>query len=148
MHLMTKLGTYRALNRLLTILYRSLPMYLDYACPWTRRGDEKALATLRNIVTDQKQLSTRVAQAVMEIGPTEIGEFPIEFLDMHDLSLDFLVKKLIEYQKKDIAALEQCAADLSAERKAAALAEEAMGAARGHLESLEELASQPASNGA
>lgn len=145
---MTKLGTYHALNRLLTILYRSLPLYLDYACPWTHRGDEKAVATLRNIVADQKQLSTRVAQAVLALGPTEIGEFPIEFLDMHDLSLDFLVKKLIEYQKKDIAALERCAAELAADRKAAALAEEALGAARGHLESLEELASQPASNGA
>jgi len=145
---MTKLGTYHALNRLLTILYRSLPLYLDYACPWTHRGDEKAVATLRNIVAGQKQLSTRVAQAVMALGPTEIGEFPIEFLDMHDLSLDFLVKKLIEYQKKDIAALEQCAAELAPDRKAAALADEALGAARGHLESLEELASQPASNGA
>ncbi|HEY2893162.1 MAG TPA: hypothetical protein VGJ16_03085 [Pirellulales bacterium] len=145
---MTKLGTYHALNQLLTVLYRSLPMYLDYACPWTHRGDEKALATLRNIVADQKQLSTRVAQAVMAIGPTEIGEFPIEFLDMHDLSLDFLIKKLIEYQKQDIAALEKCAGQLVTDRKAAALAEEALGAARGHLESLEELASQPASNGA
>jgi len=145
---MTKLGTYHALNRLLTILYRSLPLYLDYACPWTYRGDEKAVATLRNIVAGQKQLSTRVAQAVMALGPTEIGEFPIEFLDMHDLSLDFLVKKLIEYQKKDIAALEQCAAELAPDRKASALADEALGAARGHLESLEDLASQPASNGA
>jgi len=144
---MTKLGTYHALNRLLTILYRSLPTYLTYASPWTHGGDEKALATLRHIVEDQKQLAARVAQQILNIGPTEIGEYPIEFLDTHDLSLDYLLKLLVQYQKKDVAAIERCVADLAGDRHAAALAEEALGAARGHLESLEELSGQTASNG-
>jgi hypothetical protein len=147
MHRMTKLGTYHALNRLLTILYRSLPMYLTFASPWTHRGDEKALATLRHIVEDQKQLAARVAQQVLNIGPTEIGEYPIEFLDTHDLSLDYLLKLLVGYQKRDVAAIELCVADLAGDRPAAALAEEALGSARGHLESLEELSGQTASNG-
>jgi ferritin-like protein len=138
---MIKVGTHHVLNRLLTVLHRSLPMYLTYASPWTQRGDEQALATLRHIVEDQKQLANRVAQYILQNhGPIEIGEYPIEFLDTHDLSLDFLLTKLVEYQKKDIAALERCVAQLQSDRQAAALAEEALGAARGHLESLQDLA--------
>jgi hypothetical protein len=143
---MNKLGTHQALNRLLTILYRSLPMYLTYACPWTHRGDEQAVAVLRNIVEDQKQLANRIAQYILRIGPIETGEYPSDYLDMHDLSLDYLITKLVEHQQRDVAALEQCVAELSRERPAAALAEEALGAARGHLEALEELAGRLAKN--
>lgn len=140
---MSDLGIYQALNRLLTVLYRSLPMYLTYASPWINRGDERAVAALKHIVEDQKQMATRVAQCIMQHhGPIELGEYAIEFLDMHDLSLDFLLTMLVEYQKRDVATIEQCVAALHADRQAAQLAEEALGAARGHLETLEELAGQ------
>jgi hypothetical protein len=136
---MMKPAVYHALNRLLTVLERSLPMYLSYATPWTHTGDEKALAALAHIVADQKLLAERVAQLVLELGPIDIGEFPIAFLDMHDLSLDFLLGRLVEYQKKDVAALQQWVEDLQSDRRAAAAAEEALGAARGQLETLQEL---------
>ncbi len=146
---MIKAGTHHVLNRLLTILYRSLPMYLTYASPWTRPGDEQAVATLKHVVDDQKQLADRIAQYIMQNhGPIELGEYPIEFLDTHDLSLDFLLTRLVDYQKRDVAGLEQCAASLQSDRPAAALAEEALGAARGHLESLQELADRLAKSSA
>jgi hypothetical protein len=136
-------STYQILNRLLTILYRSLPMYLTYATPRRHQGEEQALKTLKLIAADQEQISQRIGQYIIEHhGPIEIGEYPIEFLDLHDLSLDFLVGRLIDYQKRDISAMEACVALLKHERGAAALAEEALGGARGHLESLEELAAQ------
>jgi hypothetical protein len=138
-------GVYDALNRLLTILYRSLPMYLTYASPWTHHGDEKAVAALKHIVEDDKRLATRIAHYAMEhYGPVEMGEYPPDFPDTHDLSLDFLLRKLLLCQKSDIAAIERCTAALAPDRKAAALAEEALGAARGHLETLDELASDAA----
>lgn len=138
---MIKIGTYHVLNRLLTVLYRSLPTYLTYAAPWTHRGDDPALATLENIVADQRQLAARIAQYILDHhGPIETGEYPIEFLDVHDLSLDFLLTKLVEYQKKDVATLEQCVQALQGDRHAAVLAEEALGSARGHLETLQEQA--------
>jgi hypothetical protein len=142
---MTKIGTHQALNRLLTIVYRSLPMYLAHACPWIGRGDEKAVAALGHIVEDQKRLSNRIAGYILEThGTIETGEYPIDFLDTHDLSLDYLITKLVGCQKDDVAAIERCAADLAGDREAAALAEEALGAARGQLETLEELAGQVA----
>ncbi len=137
---MDQLDTYQTLNRLLTIIYRSLPMYLTFACPWTHRGDEKAVATLGHIVEDQKQLANRVAEYILKTGPIDMGEYPLDFPDTHDLGLDYLIVKLVNCQKDDVAALEQCVADIKNDREAAALAEEALGSARGHLESLEELA--------
>jgi hypothetical protein len=141
---MSKQSTHRALNRLLTVLERSLPMYLSYARPWTHPGDEKAVKTLKHIVEDQQQMAERVGQAVLDLGPIELGEYPIEFYDWHDLSLDFLLSKLVICQKRDIARIESCVSELQADRAAAALAEEALGAARGHLEALEEASGQPA----
>lgn len=138
---MTKPNTHHSLNRLLTIVYRSLPMYLTFANPWTQRSDAPAVTALRNIVDDQQQLSNRIAEYILDNhhGPIEMGEYPLDFPDTHDLSLDYLLKKLVVCQKADIEALESVVADLQQDRHAAVLAEEALGAARGHLETLQEL---------
>lgn len=139
---MSTRSIYNALNRLLTILERSLPMYLSYAMPWTHKSNEKAVIALGHIVAEQKQLAARVAELVLEVGPMDLGEYPVEFYDTHDLSLDYLLTRLVVYQKRDVAALERCVEALQSDRRAAALAEEALGAARGHLETLEELAAE------
>jgi len=145
---MSNPGTYQALNRLLTILYRSLPMYLTYASPWTRRGDERATEALRRIVDDQQQLSTRVAGYIIEHeGRVELGDYPLDFPDTNDLAFDYLIGKLVTCQKSDVAALERCAAQLRDDREAAALADEALGSARAHLETLEELADEVTKQG-
>ncbi len=145
---MSNPGTYQALNRLLTILYRSLPMYLTYASPWTRRGDERATGALRRIVDDQQQLSTRVARHIIEhYGRVELGDYPLDFPDTHDLAFDYLIGKLVTCQKSDVAALEKCVVALAGVRKASPLAEEALGSAQAHLETLEELADEIAKQG-
>lgn len=145
---MNNRGTYQALNRLLTILYRSLPMYLTNTSPWTRPGDEGAIETLRQIVEDQDRLATRVAQFIVDgYGRVELGPFPLDFPDTNDLAFDFLIGKLVACQKNDVAALEQCVAALQGEREASQLAEEALGSARAHLETLERLAAEIAKQG-
>jgi hypothetical protein len=145
---MSNPGTYQALNRLLTILYRSLPMYLTHASPWTRRGDERAIEVLHRIVDDQQQLSTRVARHIIEYyGRVELGDYPLDFPDTHDLAFDYLIGKLVTCQKGDVAALEQSVPQLQHDREAAALGEEALGFARAHLETLEELADEIAKQG-
>jgi hypothetical protein len=54
-----------------------------------------------------------------------------------------LLLELIAAEKQIIAVIQRSAAALQHDRAALALAEESLGAARGHLESLEELAPQP-----
>ena len=137
---MDKPGIYDALNRLLTVLERSLPIYLSYAKPWTREGDQKATAALARIVEDQQKLAARAATLALELGPINLGEYPIEFYDMHDLSLDFLLSRLVVFQKRDVATLQRCAEQLRSDQRAAEVADDTLGAARGHLEIIEELA--------
>ncbi|HRX80376.1 MAG TPA: hypothetical protein P5307_14995, partial [Pirellulaceae bacterium] len=63
----------------------------------------------------------------------------------HDLSFDFLLNEIIKEQKEDIATIESVVSKLSLVPLAKALAEETLGAAKGHLESLVELKQAAAS---
>jgi hypothetical protein len=129
------------MNRLLELHQRSLPMFLTYAAPWISDHDRKAVQTLRYLVDDQKRLAARIADYMLQRRwRIDDGEFPLEFTGLHDVSLEYLWPKLIDAQKRDIAAIQQCIAGLASDPFARALAEEALGSARGHLESLEEVA--------
>lgn len=133
------------LNRLLVIIYRSLPIYLADAVPWMHPGDERAKHVLNHIVADYHTYVSRITEMLLASRQRfSFGEYPMAFTDTHDLSLDYLIKEMIDYQKQDVAAIEKCVADLKADATARTLAEELLGNARGHLESLEELLKQPA----
>jgi hypothetical protein len=142
---MTKADTIRALNDLLALEYRSLPMYLTDAMPWTHPGDDKATVALAGIVTDQKAAAQRIAQLVLDRGGAlDTGEYPMEYTDTHDLSLDFLVRELIGYQKWAIGQIEQFVVRMGDDREARELAQEVLGSEKAHLEALQELTAQPA----
>jgi len=131
------------MNRLLALHQRSLPMFLTYAAPWTANEDQKAVETLQFLVDDQKRLAARIAEYMLERRwRIDSGEFPLELTGLHDVSLEYLWPKLIEAQRQDIHAIQDSIAALASDPFARALAEEALGAARGHLESLEEVAPQ------
>jgi hypothetical protein len=141
---MTADSTVALLNRLLAAHNRTLAQYLRYASPTWHRGDERAQAILAAIGSDQQSIESRLGELIVELGGTlDFGSFPMRFTGYHDLGFDFLLKKLIEDQRRLISVTEQCASKLSHHSLAKALAEEAMGAAKGHLESLLEL-QQPA----
>lgn len=133
-----------ALNRLLVTLHRSLPMYLADAAPWTHHGDERAQKVLSHIVADYEMYVGRIAELLLSRRQLAgFGDYPMIFTDTHDLSLDYLIGELIFYQKQDIATIQDCAIALQNDPAGRALAEEVVGNARGHLESLDELRKQP-----
>jgi ferritin len=133
------------LNELLQVEYRSFPMYLTDACPWTHHGDEKASETLHNVVADQKMMVQRIGEFILDAGGrVETGEYPMEFTDTHFLSLDFLLKELLRYQRQDVATIERIASQLGDARAARELAEETLGMERAHLEAIDALVVQPA----
>ena len=137
---MNAANTIEVLNRLLVIHHRSLPMYLSYAAPWQTQRDQAAREVLDHIVADQKQMVDRIGELVLERdGDVEHGEFPMYFTGLHDLSFDYLVRRMIADQNRDVAAIEQCVDQLESDPLAKALAQECLGAAKGHLDSLEEL---------
>ncbi len=144
---MASAETINALNRLYAIHYRSLPMYLGYAKPYALRGDEQARETLNHIVADQKAMVERIGEMILDMdAQMHEGEFPMEFTGYHDLTYDYLVQRMIDRQKIDIALIEQCADRLNTNPLAKALADEALGLAKGHLENLEELTQKAVSS--
>jgi len=76
---------------------------------------------------------------IAQHGIVDNGEFPIYYTGYHDLSFDFLLNEIIKEQKEDLVQIEKVVEQLSLVPLARALAEETLGAAKGHLESLNEL---------
>jgi hypothetical protein len=134
--------TIETLNRVLVLLQRSFPQYLRYARPYIPAGREDVMDTIQEIVLCQDSLAERIEQYIHESGALpDPGRFPVEFTDTHDLAIDFLIREAIGYQKEDIANLQECVEQLRMAPAAQRLAAEALGMAKGHLESLEELLS-------
>jgi len=128
------------LNRLLRILYRSLPIYLEGIQPWTRRGAEKGLDVLAEIAADQRAFAGRVVDAIdQQGGRADPGQFPLEFTAVNDLALEFLVQKALDFQQRDVEAIQRCVDDLAKNPPLRSLAEEVLANARRHLQKLEDL---------
>jgi hypothetical protein len=133
--------TIEILNRVLVLVMRSFPQYLRYAKPYIPPGRENVLDTISDIVSSQDRLADRIGRYITDSGTLpDPGRFPIEFTDTHDLAVDFLIREAIGYQRADIANLQQCVEALRLAPAAESLAAEALGMAKGHLESLQELA--------
>jgi hypothetical protein len=128
------------LNRLLTILCRSLPAYLADAQPWSQLARREVRLAIDRLLADQELYARRVAEAILQCGGRpQPGSFPPEFTAKNDLSLDFLLREVIEHQEEDVAAIEECVEELEIDSSLHALSEEILGNAKGHLDSLMEL---------
>jgi hypothetical protein len=140
-HAMLPAITKSALDRLLEIHCRSFAQYLLYARPYTPPGTDEKLQTVHHVAEDQQQMGERIAALVREAGLTPyMGKFPMEFTDLHDLSIDYLFRQAIHSMRRDVASIEACVQALKGSPAARALAEEALGMAKGHLRTLEEVA--------
>ena len=138
---MDRTDTLEALNGLLQVLYRSLPLYLDGKQFWAPRGREDIAAAIAEAAGDYRAYIRRVADWIHRWdGRIQPGQFPMEFTAMHDLGLDYLLKELVDRQQRDVTAIRQHAEALSGSPEVRTLADEILGNARGHLDNLEELA--------
>jgi hypothetical protein len=128
------------LNQLLAIHLRSLAVYLGSARPWTPTPDSPALAVLGHIAEDQILMADRIAKVILEQdGTITASEFPMEFTDLHDLSIDFLIPQVKARLERELRFMRQCVELLQAYPAPRAIAEEAVGAALGHLDNLQDL---------
>lgn len=142
---MNRATLYSLLTQLLGIVAKSFPQYLRYSRPYIPPGRENVMETLEGIANDQDVLADRISQMITDVGaPLRTGEFPMEYTDTHDLGIDYQIAAAVEYQQQDIDSIRQIVDGLGDFPAAKALAEETLGMAKGHLESLEELTAQPA----
>jgi hypothetical protein len=130
------------LNELLVIHSCSLPSYLGSWKPWARQGDQQSLRVLRNMSAEHSRMADRIARVITRYGGyPDRGSFPMLFTDMHDLSTDYIVRNVREFQKRDLRRIEEIAESLAAYPDAHAVAQECLGAAKAHLDLLNELES-------
>jgi bacterioferritin (cytochrome b1) len=128
------------LNKVLGIVLRSFPQYLRWSRPWVPPGHERALEVLEKIVVEQEGFAERIFDAIDDLaGLPDTGEFPMEFTDTHDLSIDYMLREAVGYGRQDVAALESAAAAPNVAPQAATLVTEALNMARRQLASLESL---------
>jgi hypothetical protein len=133
------------LNHLLAIHHRSLPVYVSNSRPWARPQDEPAVQAILEIAAAHRQMVDRIGAMVIELdGTVRFGEFPLRYADWHDLSIEFILARTIELQERDIVRITKCVEWLAAAPRARALAEEALGEAKAHLETLRELTREAA----
>ena len=131
--------TIDVLNRLLALHSHSLPMYLVNAPPWFAEDDLAAATALRHVAEDQQLMLDRIGSLIVGCGAvTHAGEFPMVFTDMHDLSLDYILSEVKQRQRNEIEQIQMCIDQLKDAPIAKAIAEEALGAAKAHLENLTE----------
>lgn len=129
------------LNRLLAIHCRSFPQYMRWARPHVPRGRGQELEAIEAITLDQDVMSERISRMVVDADALpRTGEFPMEFTDLHDLDIDYVILTAVRYQEQDVAAIEQLVARLQTSPAARSLAEEALGMSKGHLDTLREVA--------
>ncbi len=133
--------TVQLLNRIIALHASSLPVFAADAAPFSSTSDDHARDVLDMIAADHQLTVSKLAEVVIDRGGAvaQCG-FPAGFTAYHDLSLNFLIGKMAQRQKNDVATIEKVAAKLTGDNEAHALIEEALGAAKGHLQSLEELA--------
>ena len=137
---MNQVDTNAVLNRLAVVHNRSLATYLTYAAPWATNTDVEAMKTLKDIAEQHQETTDRLGALIMENkGTVETGAFPMRYTAWHDVSLAFLLVKLVESQEATIATIQECVEQLRFAPMFQAVSEELLGAAKAHLDALHEL---------
>jgi bacterioferritin (cytochrome b1) len=132
--------TISALNIVLGVELRSFPQYLRWSRPWVPPGHERDITALEKIVTEQDTLAERTFDTIDDLaGLPDTGEFPMEFTDTHDLSIDYMLREAVGYGRQDVADLEAAAATPNLAPQAASLVNDAVNLAKRHLATLEAL---------
>ena len=137
---MLKADTIYWLNRLLAIHCKSFPQYLRWSRPHVPPGRGEELAALESIAMDQDVMGDRISRMIVDGDALpRTGEFPMEFTDLHDLDIDYLLRLAVRYQQQDVKTMQDLVERLHTAPAAKAIGEEALGMAKGHLDTLREL---------
>ncbi|MDA1039674.1 MAG: hypothetical protein O3A37_05220 [Planctomycetota bacterium] len=132
-----------ALPQLVAILETSPVMYVADSGIWSYPGDEDLKLALADIVGDQRNVAERAAAvlAEREVAPPQTG-YPLSYTAWHDLDLVYLLPRLIEGMRRQVAAIDVLVAARPDDATAMELAAEAKATTLGHIDVLEQQASR------
>jgi hypothetical protein len=150
---MTDLNSSDVLNRVLARLYRSLMQYAVDCWPWSRATDTAAAETpeqktIEQMTLRQQEFVARLADLVMRRGGVvDFGSFP-DNSELHYVSLDYLLGKLIEDEQNLIAELQTALSALGHDAEATALVSELLAVETQNVSRLRELSRSVAATAA
>jgi bacterioferritin (cytochrome b1) len=137
---MSLLDTNAVLNRLLVLHLRSLPMYVSQATPWVQPGGEAAWEAVQSIAADHQATADRLGAMILAAeGVPAYGEFPLRYTALNDLALDYLLVRIVDYQRQLIQRISECADLLRMHPELQPGVLESLGEAKAHLQLLEEV---------
>lgn len=128
---------------------RSMLQYVGEAYPWASEEEQPHLTQLHEIIEDEEKTTEDLARFLRRrrVPLPYLGAYPEAFSNINYVSLDYLLPKLLDYQRKAIAALERDLGQVHDPDIKAEL-EKLLNVNRRHLESLEKLTSANSKAGA
>jgi len=128
-----------ALNDLLILVYRSLLQYTMECWPWSDSGELSEEQAITTLAEEQQALVSRLAELLDRRGIVfDMGTYP-DWSELHYVSLDSLLARLIDDEQAMVAAIERLQPALTGDSEGSALAGEILAAERRHLSKLREI---------
>lgn len=128
---------FNVLQRVAALHHRSLPVYLTYAPPWVPPNHEDRRQVIDEIAADHHELVERIVRILEAEGrPFSLGDFPMAYTDLNDLSLDFILTELVRYEERLQATLLTYREDLPADGIPGGIVDDAVRMASAHREIL------------
>jgi hypothetical protein len=121
---------------------RSVLTYVAEAYPWTTWAEEKTLADLQQLIAAEREAVACLGRFLVRqrIPLPYLPPYPAHFTTINFLALDFLLPRLIDYERRSLADLERDRAMLK-DPTAQAEVDKLLALKRRHLPRLQELAS-------
>jgi len=132
------------LNTLVIDLGRSLLQYVGEAWPWTDAASRAMQADVDELVALQTAMVQRIADLLAERNwPIDFGVYPVEYTDLHYVSLDFLLGQLIRNADELVAELREIRRRITNDPQASTLLDELEREQQFIVNKLRELAEPP-----
>lgn len=131
-----------ALNDLLIQVYRSLLQYTVECWPWSDPDAEAEQEVITQMAARQRAVVARIAELLDGRQQTvDFGTYP-DWSELHFVSLDYLLGKLIDDEQQLIAAIERAQPGLKPDPQGSALAFDLLHGEQQNLGRLKELSAQ------
>lgn len=114
--------TNERINDILIGLSHSLLHYVGETWPWTSENERGVREQLHALITQQQHQVAKLATYLSNQGHIiDFGTYPTEYTDLQYLSLDYLLKRLIEDQEYVLKDIQTAAQDPSTDAGARSL---------------------------
>jgi hypothetical protein len=132
-----------ALATLVSVMKSSPATYIADSGIWSYPGDETLKLALSDVVSGQRGIVDRAAGilAEREVAAPQTA-YPLSYTAWHDLDLVFLLPRVIDGMKRQVARLEQIVSSATTDQAAVDLGREAIAATRSHVDVLEQQAAR------